>query len=474
MLLPFILPYLTHLYNSILTTSEFPAEWKKAKIIPTPKNGNGNSVDYRPIAILPFLSKVFEKAVLRQMHKFLDINNLLNSAQSGFRSNRSCKTVLLYIVDEVRKAIDRKEVSLLTLLDFSKAFDTVDHSILCSKLKNHYRFSSTTTKLFQSYLTGRHQCVIIEENTSSLLPVRCGVPQGSILGPIFFVLYINDLPQTVRYSSIKMFADDVQILISSPLSELSQAISAMNDDLLQIQLWAQQNKLSLNPTKCKTLAIHRTKLDTTQLPDIRLGDTVINYVPTARNLGLVFNETLTWTDHVNATIGKVYAAIRVLWATQHFLSIKTKTLLAKSLLLPILLYGCEVYCNTDCNTKRKLNVIFNNITRYIYNLRRYDHVSQHSVKIFGCSFEKYLQFKASCLIHQVMRTSQPDYLYSKLEFPISQRSYALIQPRYSCLTSERTFFVYTTRQWNSLPIEIRRIENCRTFRISLLRHLSLT
>lgn len=470
--LPVILPYITHIFNTILTTSVFPTEWKKAKIVPVPKKPNCNLSEYRPIAILPFLSKVFEKALLAQIQKHLYDKKLLSSRQSGFRSKRSCKTALLFVVDEIRKGLDSKELTFLTLLDFSKAFDTVNHSLLCAKLINHFSFSSQSAKLIHSYLVGRQQSVVVNGRMSKFLPMAHGVPQGSILGPVLFSLYVNELPNVVKYCSVHMYADDVQLFIKSPLDSIELAAVKMNDDLQNILTWAQANNLHLNPSKSKSLVIYRYPVDLTAFPSMKLGQSNIEYVDSARNLGLTFNRTLSWDDHINLATGKVYGVLRLLWASQSYTPLKTKLLLARTLILPILLYGCEVFCNVDYNSRRKLNVVYNNIARYIYNIRRFDHISAYSKTIFGCSFDNVLKYFSIACIFDIMQTRQPDYLFNKIQFSASQRTLALIQPRFSCLTSERQFFVHATRLWNSLPLEMRRIRSAKQFKSELLVYMA--
>lgn len=472
LLLPFLLKYITHIFNQILTTCDYPSSWKKAKIIPIPKSQNRINTEYRPIAILPFLSKAFEKAILKQMQAHLSNNNLLSSAQSGFRAKRSCKTALLLVVDDIRKGLDANSPTFLTLLDFSKAFDTVDYSLLCQKLLHRFRFSHQSVKLLHSYLTDRQQCVAVGNIMSSFLGVPAGVPQGSILGPILFSIYVNELPQLVKNSTVHMFADDVQLFMCCPLDMISSAIQLINEDLEVIQQWALKHNLSLNPSKSKTLCIYKHQLDTSTFPPILLGQSSIEYVHKAKNLGIIFNDTLTWTDHVAATIGKVYNGIRLLWSTQSSLPTKTKMLLVKSLLLPILLYGCEVFCHVDYNTRRKLNVIYNSLARYIFKKRFIDHISSYSLQIMGLTFDNLIKFRTLILLHGIMQTQQPEYLYNRLSFASSQRTAILIRPRFNCLQSERTFFVHATLLWNSLPIALRRTTNTSTFKNKLFKHLA--
>ena len=213
--------------------------------------------------------------------------------------------------------------------------------------------------------------------------------------------------------------------------------------------------------------------DLSILSPLKLEDEAIEYVSNARNLGIVFNRLLTWNDHINSAIGKVYGSLRALQVTRSFVPTKTKLLLAKTLLLPIILYGCEIFCNLDSSTSRKLNVAYNNIARYIYNLRRFDHVSSFAVRISGCSLDNLLNFRSLSYLHEIIQTKQPDYLHGKLNFPHSTRSFTFIIPRYNYLITERQFFVHVIRLWNSLPIAMRSVRSTRRlFKCLLFNYLA--
>lgn len=468
--LPVLLPYLTHVFNCILTTGIFPSQWKSAKVVPVPKTSKAD--EFRPISILPFLSKVFEKVLQKQINHHLARHNLLSPRQFGFRQKHSCTTAVLGVSESIRHALDEGLVSFLVLLDFSKAFDMVDHSILCHKLSLFYNFSPCAVKLISSYLTVRTQAVAINHNLSDFLPLISGVPQGSILGPLLFSLYINELPTLIKHCSINMYADDVQLVLSCPLGLIEHGATCINEDLADIVRWSNHNGLVLNPKKSNCIVISKKSLDLSYFPSIFLNSDEIKYVETAKNLGVTFNRNLTWDNHINLAVGKTYGILRTLWATHSFTPIKTRCLLAKALAVPTLSYGCEIFYNCSYASKRKLNIAFNSIVRYVFGLGRFARVSNYSKYLYNMTFDHLLKFRTLSLFSNILLTHQPTYLYEKIRFTSSNRSAQLILPRYSCLTSERQFLVSSIRLWNSLPREIRRIDSTTRFRTKLKAHLS--
>ncbi|XP_075150647.1 uncharacterized protein LOC142224746 [Haematobia irritans] len=192
---PQILRPLTHVINFTITTSTFPNIWKCSKVIPIEKALK----EFRPISILPFLSKVFEKLIHEQIYTHLQNRKLLSNSQSGFRSNHSCLTALVDVSESLRYSLDNNEVSVLILLDHSKAFDSVHYPTLCRKLSDMFAFSDTATRLIASYLKDRQQFTVHQGQSSSSLPLKRGVPQGSILGPLLYTMYSNDLPNVIQH-----------------------------------------------------------------------------------------------------------------------------------------------------------------------------------------------------------------------------------------------------------------------------------
>lgn len=210
-------------------------------------------------------------------------------------------------------------------------------------------------------------------------------------------------------------------------------------------------------------------LDLCNYDNVILNGTVIPFVDSARNLGVTFNRTLTWNNHIYCTIGKVYGMLRSLWTTQYFTPVKTRLLLAKSYLLPTLLYGCELYANCDSTCNKKLNILYNNIARYIYGKRRHDHISPWALKISSISFDNLLKLKCLTLLHKIMVTEEHPLLKSRLQTTRSSRSHQLLHTNYNSMISERQFFVFSVRLWNKLPAQLRSIRVTSHFKSTLLK-----
>lgn len=466
--LPVLLPFITYIFNTIITQSVFPMNWKHAKIVPIPKT----NCEYRPIAILPYLSKVFEKLLHHQIYTYLRDNSLLNNMQSGFRPQHSCTTALIDVTEDIRKSIDNGHITFLVLLDHSKAFDMVDHNIMCIKLQNMFNFSRASTRLLSSYLSDRRQSVFLQNRFSRPLQVSKGVPQGSILGPLLFTMYINDLVEHLRFSKAHLYADDVQIYISTDRSNIDHCIRKLNEDLKRIHSWATGNGLCINPNKSKCMVITPRTMKLDIVPQISLSNEQLEIVTSTKNLGIIFNNTLTWSDHINSASGKIYCMLRTLWKTQYFTPLKIRQLLAKSYLIPKLLYGCEIFSNCDANSFRKLNVAYNAVVRYVFGLTRYDRISSFGKTLFGISFSDLLKIRCLTFLHKIVYTQEPTYLFERLSFTRSCRSKGIIQFRSRTLVSEWQFFIPTIRLWNSLPTTITFLSNALQFKKELFKHFT--
>lgn len=307
-----ILTPLTQIINESLLSGTFPENWKKVTLRPLSKIKSPKvPSDTRPIAQLPEVSKILEKIVHKQLLHFLESKNLLNPRQAGFRKGYNTQTALLGVTEDVRMAIEKRMVTLLILFDFSKAFDTIPHSPLLHKLKN-LGCSDVVLSWFFNYLNGRQQAVINESGSvSEWLTTTSGVPQGSVLGPLLFIIYINDLRNALRHCNHMVYADDTQIYLHCRPSKesLFEGIKNLNADAEAVAHWAAENGLALNPNKTKVMILgsqqYVTDVRNLAPPKITLRGIPLDYSDQVKNLGVQLTPTLNFIPQVTNIVRKV-------------------------------------------------------------------------------------------------------------------------------------------------------------------------
>jgi len=465
LILPYIISPLTHLLNHCFTTSSFPQSWKIATITPIAKKTDAQLCsDFRPISILPCLSKVSEMLMSEQITQFVSDNGLISPFQSGFKKGHSCSTALVRIMEDVRSMFDSDMIILLCLLDFSKAFDEVIHELLLLKLKNVYGFQDSAIKLMASYLSNRLQRVRVGNSVSEYREVKSGVPQGSILGPLLFSLFVNDLLTLPLNSKVHGYADDIQLYLGRRAGLIEDLCCRVNEDLQLISNWATANGLRLNASKSVCIPISHSPIIVEDLPQLSIGDDSINYVQKARNLGVIFNSKLSCSDHVSHVVSKVYGGLRGLRMSASFTPLEVRSRLAKQLLLPLITYASNVYCKLDSASAHKMQMAFNFVVRYVFGLKKFEHISDHTRSFLNCSLFDYIDKLNLLFLNKILTQKSPPYLYDKIQFLKSSRSHQILVPSYNYYNSTRLFFVSTIRLWNALPANIRQIGSERSLK----------
>ncbi|CAH2095156.1 unnamed protein product [Euphydryas editha] len=474
-ILDIILPILTYILNESIFSGHFPKAWKSAQIIPIPKKPNPSDFsDFRPISILPFLSKVLEKLVHHQLSTYLNEHSLLNSFQSGFRPGHGTVSALIKVTDDIRWGMDNKQITILTLLDFSNAFNVVDHEILVSLLRS-FNISPPVMSWFQDYLEGRRQRIKIDESFSSWHEVRAGVPQGGVLSPLLFTIFINSISQNLT-SLYHMYADDLQIYTRSSLDNLSSAVASTNSDLATICQWSKSFGLKVNPSKSQTIVIGSpnivSRIDWSRISPILYDNVIIPYSSVVKNLGIFFYVNLSWVHHIKELSKKTFAAVRSLRRLQSFLPISTKTMLAQSLLLSVLDYADASYPNITEEQLNKLERLQNVAIRFVFGLRKFDHVSEFRAKLKWLPIRLRRNLHILSLLYCVLFSpTSPTYMKEKFEFIgdhskvlRSSENLTLRLPMHKTKFFKQSFEVQAILLWNALPLSIRKAESLDIFK----------
>jgi Reverse transcriptase (RNA-dependent DNA polymerase) len=469
---PVIAPYLTHIINCCLEVGFFPYLWRFSLVRPLPKITQPNCFsDLRPISILPALSKALERIIYSQLYNYIVDDKITTEHQSGFKKGYSTTSLLLNISDQVIRSLDSGLATALILLDYSKAFDTLDHLLLCAKLK-FIGCDNTCINFFKSYLEQRFQKVIIDNHSSNFAPISSGVPQGSILGPLLFIIYTFDIYKFVEHCNLQAFADDTQLYYSFNPNQLDTASCTINSDLQSIEDYSKRHNLKLNPNKCKVISFsprHFQDAVRNEL-NLKLNDIPLESVASSRNLGIVFDCELRFKEYVALLIKKSFLALRLLYRNGGILSRKLRRELVESLVLPILSYGITLYYPClDSLTKYRLQKMQNCCCRFIFGLRKYDHVSEKFKSLRWLKIDNLFNYQLSVLVHKILSTSSPEYLHQKLIFrgeihKLNVRSVGSLNlPKSRLVIFNRSFSYNAVKVYNNIPNQFKSL-SLRLFR----------
>ena len=392
--------------NICFITGIHPNNLKLAKVIPIFKKGSKlSTANYRPISLLSNINKIIEKLVFSRVLSFLKINNIIYEKQFGFRPKHSTSHALINIVDTISNSLDKGKMAAGVFVDFQKAFDTVDHNILISKL-NHYGIRGEMNDWFKSYLTNRKQCVSILGFESSYKTIEYGVPQGSVLGPLLFLIYINDLNRSIKNSDTYHFADDTNLLnINDSFFSMQ---SKLNKDLKGLYRWLLANKISLNAAKTE-LVIFRKPLQKIPPIKLKINGNRIAQTNKVKYLGVYLDEFLDGSVHCTELQKKLQRANGMIAKTRHFLPNDSKALLSlyHSIFASHMVYGCQVWGQSDTKFVKKIQVLQNNALRLITFADSFrDHISHLYKNLNILKFRDYVSLQNLLFIH--------DYFNSKL------------------------------------------------------------
>lgn len=457
-------PVLTKLFNKSLTTGYVPSCWKNKRVSPLFKSGDPSDVNnYRPISILPVVMKVFEKIVHEQMVEFLLENNLLNCKQSGFRKLHSTSTAAIDVSDYILNEMGKGKYVGAVLIDFKKAFDTVDHKILLKKLYC-YGFRDGSFDWLESYLSNRHQVTLVNNTMSDVISEESyGVPQGSVLGPLLFLVYINDLESAIHNSYFHLYADDTIIIQScnSPI-ELK---SALEIELNNVKQWIHINKVTINTDKTEVIFFgNKTKLKACTDITISYDGIELTSRKKVKYLGVIFDSNLSWKSHIKSVVSKSYYKFNKIRYISSYLNDETKQLLINALVMPYLYYCSPTWCNANNSSLKKVNKLFSNINTFVGR--------------DASDLNSLFNFNSSISIFKAVHEIAPAYLSNKLTLIKSNHCHStrsstsnmLVSHRSGARCFNRTFLYSSPKLWNSLPDDIRKLNSLLQFKVAVGKH----
>ncbi|MEW8548727.1 MAG: reverse transcriptase family protein, partial [Candidatus Thiodiazotropha sp.] len=341
-------PILKVLFERSLDSGTVPSVWTSANVSPLFKKGDkSTAANYRPISLTCILCKVMEHIIASNIVKHLDSNGLMYDLQHGFRERRSCETQLASLIEDLARNSSQGKQTDLILLDFSKAFDKVNHSKLLLKLHS-YGIRNSTLRWIQAFLSNRQQRVVVEGEESDSVPVPSGVPQGSVLGPILFLVYINDLPQDI-VSQVRLFADDTAIYLTL---ETKHDSDHLQKDLDRLQAWETRWDMEFNPSKCQVVRVTSSRAPINTV--YTLHGQVLEAVTSARYLGVDISNNLSWNTHVDRVAANANRSLGFVKRNLKTKSPKIREMAYQTLVRPQLEYASAIW---DPHTKEKTHKI---------------------------------------------------------------------------------------------------------------------
>ena len=427
------------------------------------------------MSVLPVISKVLERLIHQQLYDYLQQHSILHPAQSGFRPQHTTQDVIVSMVDAWRKALDKNKLVGAALVDLSKVFDLVNHSVLLRKMSS-YGVRGKEWKWFQDYLTGRRQRVCVGEEKSGWTNIMKGVPQGSILGPLLFTIYVNDLPKVVS-QSVKQYADDTTMFhaANSP-SELGAILEA---DLQNVSKWVEDNKLQLNVNKTQLLLMGRTgrarEVETVQ---VSLNGTQLPRSRMVKCPGVNIDDGLTWREHITLVRKKCFGALAKLRRLKNVLPPDLKKRMYNALVLPHLDYCSVVWMECAQELRTKIERVQNYGMRLILSQPPRTPNTQLRSKLGWVPLSERRRLSRLALVHRCVKKLGPVYMNNMLvgngeagcRMTRGHKKLHLFQPKTELY--RRSFSFMGSKEWNLLPATIRNVESPIVFKCLARRWLT--
>ena len=446
-------PEVTFMYNLCISSTQFPDSWKKALVVPIPKAGNPTKVqNYRPISLLPLPGKIMEKLMHHQLTNHLENGEFLAEEQHGFRKAHSTVHAVAQLTTHINKKLDVKLPTLAVFIDFKKAFDCVQHPVLLSKLKN-MNLDDSVINWVRSYLTGRQQRVFANNSYSTYQAITQGVPQGSVLGPLFYIVYANDLSRIFKNSKFALYADDTVLYVSS--KDIATSVRKLQEDLDALSAWCVDNGIMANTDKTKVMVFGSrnclAELSTVNV-ELKFGQDILQTVTSYTYLGMTLDSQLNYNLHVKKVISSVTSKLIQFRRMRKFLTVKAVLMVYKGMLLPLLEYGDIFMTGTSVVNKKRLQILQNKGLRCALN-RDIDistndlHAEANLLKLKFRREQHTLNF----MYDQAQNTTN---LKPKSKLSVKTRSANKVLLRTKCPRTEKlkkSLAYMGPKKWNDLP-----------------------
>ena len=475
----------TLLFNLSFSQGQIPSEWKLANIVPIHKKGDKTKVEnYRPISLTSLIMKIFEKCIRDELLNLC--KHLIHPSQHGFLPNKSCTTQLIPFIDSLACCLNNRNKIDVVYFDFAKAFDSVSHDIILDKLKHDFKIDGLLLKFIKDYLQGRKQRVVLGSGISNEADVISGVPQGSILGPLLFVLFINDLHTVVSEgTSIALYADDTKIW-REILSEYD--CITLNSDIQAMTDWAMRNLMTFHPKKCKILSVaHNVFLDflpfQTIFPYV-MNNTLLDHVTSENDLGLLVHQKLNWSIQQASIISKALCQFNLLRRTCHFVKNQHKKRTLYLTIIRSLFEHCSpIWCPTLEAITNKFEPFQKRCIKWILNEQslsysQLDYFKKlYDLKIMPLSYK--FTFSDLVLFYKICNDLVPiilpDYVIKRTNTRSSDNGILFgLDTQYATSSKSvftHSFFPRCISHWNTLPIDIRKAANYNEFHSKLVNHI---
>jgi len=466
-----MLPFIMEMCNASMSEGLLPISQRHAIVTPLIKKTSlnpGECKNYRPVSNLTFMSKVVERLVSSQLVDYLQSNDLMPKLQSAYRRHHSTETALLRVISDILDGMEKGRITLLGLLDLSAAFDTVDHSILLNRLAVTFGIDGVALEWIRSFLTDRTQQVFYQGSLSRIGRLEFGVPQGSVLGPLLFLLYTSGLFRLIENHGLvaHSYADDTQVHLSVPESDIATAVQRFTECVESIEDWMSANRLKMNADKTQVIWMGSgQRLGRIDISEITIRSSRISLSKTVSDLGVLIDGQLTMADHITSLCRSCFFQLRQIRTIKRSLTMDAKKSLVNAFVCSRLDYCNSLLYGISDGQLRRLQLVQNAAARLISGTKKYDHITPVLRILHWLPIRKRILFKIAVIVYKSLHGLAPAYLaadcvqVSTIQSRKHLRSaskFELTVPRTKSKTfAPRSFAVGGPVVWNSLPMELR-------------------